>query len=107
LKPPIFLKLLPSIQIVFGREGAAGGGGGGDDKATGLGGRGFGTFGGGGGSTYEGGGGGGYTGGTNPDTNQYSTNFPQYGSGSYNTGTSQSNFVLSSVGAGFVTITRL
>jgi len=42
-----------------------------------------GGFGGGGGSMYEGGGGGGYCGGDVADTNQYNTDYPQYGSGCF------------------------
>jgi len=42
-----------------------------------------GGFGGGGGSMYEGGGGGGYCGGDVVDTNQYSTEYPNYGSSCY------------------------
>jgi len=42
-----------------------------------------GGFGGGGGAMYEGGGGGGYNGGDVVDTNQYTIDYPQYGSTSY------------------------
>ena len=42
-----------------------------------------GGFGGGGGAYYEGGGGGGYNGGTVVNTNQYNTEYPSYGAGSF------------------------
>ena len=42
-----------------------------------------GGFGGGGGAWYEGGGGGGYNGGTVVNTNQYNTEYPSYGAGSF------------------------
>tara|TARA_B110001452_G_C15177547_1_gene409083 strand:+ start:249 stop:1175 length:927 start_codon:yes stop_codon:yes gene_type:complete len=42
-----------------------------------------GGFGGGGGAYYEGGGGGGYNGGTVVNTNQYNTDYPSYGAGSF------------------------
>ena len=66
-----------------------------------------GGFGGGGGSLYEGGGGGGYHGGKAPNTNQYTTNYPHYGAGSYNSGTNQSNSAGVNVGHGKVVITFL
>ena len=66
-----------------------------------------GGFGGGGGSQYEGGGGGGYHGGKASNSNQYSTNYPQYGAGSYNSGTNQSNSGGVNVGHGKVVITFL
>ncbi len=68
---------------------------------------GIGGFGGGGGSLYEGGGGGGYSGGTPLDKNQYNTVRNNYGAGSFNSGTSQSNFTGGNVGNGSVTITLL
>jgi len=83
---------------IGGKAAGRGGGGGGfkDNGATNgsdIGGQSFlngslggtgtyaeGGFGGGGGSMYEGGGGGGYVGGDVVDTNQYSIDYPQYGS---------------------------
>jgi len=64
-----------------------------------------GGFGGGGGSEYEGGGGGGYSGGKASDQNDYNTNFPNYGAGSYNTGTNQDNTAGANEDHGKVTIT--
>jgi hypothetical protein len=66
-----------------------------------------GGFGGGGGSLYEGGGGGGYHGGKAPNINQYTTNYPNYGAGSYNSGTNQNNSAGVNVGHGKVIITFL
>ena len=66
-----------------------------------------GGFGGGGGSRFEGGGGGGYHGGKASDVNQYNTSFPNYGAGSYNSGTNQNNSAGVNVGHGKVIITFL
>ena len=66
-----------------------------------------GGFGGGGGSQFEGGGGGGYHGGKASDVNQYNTSFPNYGAGSYNSGTNQNNSAGVNVGHGKVVITFL
>jgi hypothetical protein len=63
-----------------------------------------GGFGGGGGSKFEGGGGGGYSGGRASDTNQYNTNYPHYGAGSYNSGNEQNNSAGINFGHGIVTI---
>ena len=83
------------ISFIGGGHGGAKYSGGGD-----------GGFGGGGGSLYEGGGGGGYTGGSVVNTNSYSTSYPQYGSGSYNTASSnQSNTAGANDGHGQVVIT--
>ena len=68
---------------------------------------GVGGFGGGGGSQYEGGGGGGYSGGTPLHSNAFNTVRTNYGAGSFNSGTSQSNFTGGNVGNGSVTITLL
>ena len=68
---------------------------------------GVGGFGGGGGSQFEGGGGGGYSGGTPLGRNEYNTLRTNYGAGSFNSGTSQSNFTGGNVGNGSVTITLL
>ena len=97
----------------FAGNGTTGGGGTGGSSFLngGAGGNGsssnWGGFGGGGGSLYEGGGGGGYTGGTGVNTNQYSTSYPQYGAGSYNSGTVVSATANSNNAVGYVTVLRL
>ena len=91
---------------VYGNAGGnsfTNGANGGDQTYTG----GVGGFGGGGGSQFEGGGGGGYSGGTPLGTNEYNTVRNNYGAGSFNSGTSQSNFTGGNVGNGSVTITLL
>ncbi len=86
----------------LGRSFINGATGGGPSNTGGVGG-----FGGGGGSQYEGGGGGGYSGGTPLGKNEYNTVRNNYGAGSFNSGTSQSNFTGGNVGNGSVTITLL
>ena len=86
----------------LGRSFINGATGGGPSNTGGVGG-----FGGGGGSQYEGGGGGGYSGGTPLGRNEYNTVRNNYGAGSFNSGTSQSNFTGGNVGNGSVTITLL
>lgn len=66
---------------------------------------GVGGFGGGGGAYYEGGGGGGYTGGTVVNTNDYNNPHTDYGSGSFNSGTNQTNVAAINSGMGKVIIT--
>ena len=67
-----------------------------------------GGFGGGGGSYYEGGGGGGYNGGTVVNTNQYNTEYPSYGAGSFTAeGASSIVDIGTNDGVGKVIITKI
>ena len=95
-----------------GQSGSQGGGGGLSFLGGGIGGTnasqgGVGGFGGGGGSLYEGGGGGGYNGGRGVPSNQYTTEYPDYGAGSFNSGSNQSGTADINTGDGYITITKL
>lgn len=71
-------------------------------------GSGDGGFGGGGGAYYEGGGGGGYNGGTVVNTNQYNTEYPSYGAGSFTADNASSIVDIgTNDGVGKVVITKI